>query len=301
VWKTEKTLPAVLTRASRVLPLEAADEKGLKVLIDRIEGPPPVTVWSVRDKKMLTFGELTDRLLEADIICVGETHDSELTHRVQLEIIRALYARDERLGVGMEMFQKPFQKHLDRYLSGAIDEPTFLEDTEYRRRWGFEWSLYRPIVLFCRNNHVPLAALNVAEELRNRISKVGVKGLTAEETKQLGDIDYQVKAHRDYWYERLARMHGDTKVPEDRKERGYQVMTTWDGYMANSAAEFQLERKVRRMVVLAGSGHVDRGFGIPERAAKRTGGKVRTVHISVDGKMEKLQADPPADFLLVVR
>ena len=47
--------------------------------------------------------------MEADLVCVGETHDSDLHHRVQLQIIKALFARDERLGVGMEMFQRPFQ------------------------------------------------------------------------------------------------------------------------------------------------------------------------------------------------
>jgi uncharacterized iron-regulated protein len=301
VWKRDGGVLGVLAHDSRVLQLEAPDEKGLTAMLDRIEGPPPVTIYSSKDKKTISFGELVDRLMEADLVCIGENHDSELTHRMQLQLIRAIHARDERLGVGMEMFQKPYQKHLDRYLSGAIDESTFLEDTEYRRRWGFEWSLYQPIVRFCKNNKVPLAALNVAEELRGRISKVGVKALTAEEKKQLGDIDYQVKAHRDYWYERLAKMHGDSKVSEERKERSYEVMTTWDGYMASSAASFQQDRKLRRMVVLAGSGHIDRGFGIPERAARRTGGKASTIHIDVGGKLEKLQADPPADFILVVR
>ena len=55
------------------------------------------------------------------------------------------------------------------------------------------------------------------------------------------------------------------------------------------------------MVVLAGSGHVDRGFGIPLRAAKRTGGKAATITIVVGGDLEKLAAEPTADYVVVVK
>ena len=38
---------------------------------------------------------LIDRLLEADLICVGEQHDSEPCHRVQLQIVKALHAQEK--------------------------------------------------------------------------------------------------------------------------------------------------------------------------------------------------------------
>lgn len=301
VWKSDKGLRLVRLRDRRVLEVTAANEKGLTTLVERMIGPPSVTVWSAKEKKELTFGELIDRLLGADLVCVGETHDSELHHQVQLQIIRSLFARDDRLGVGLEMFQRPYQKHLDRYVTGATSEEAMLEDTEYHSRWGFEWSLYKPILDFCKRNSVPVAALNAPRELTQKISKVGVADLSDDEKKQLGDVDFQVKGHRAYWFERLAKMHGDTKVPEDRKERSYQVMTVWDGYMANSAARFQKERGLRRLVILAGSGHIDRGFGIPERAAKQTGGKAVTVHIATKGDRKDPEKEAPADFVVVIR
>src|SRR5262249_8516397 len=155
---------------------------------------------------------------------------------------------------GMEMFQKPYQGPLDRYLGGAIDEGELLRVTEYRQRWGFDWALYRPIVEFCRKNGGALAALNVPRELTARVSRVGYDKLTEAEKKQLGPIDFQLKEHRDYWYERLSKMHGQGKASPEQKERGYQVMTLWDDFMAASAASFQQERRLRRLVVLAGSG-----------------------------------------------
>jgi uncharacterized iron-regulated protein len=291
---------AVVRRDHRVLSYQAPNAQALSALRERTEGPLELIIIG-RDRKVLTFGEFTDRLLDADLICIGETHDSDLHHRVQLQIIKSLAARDDRLGVGMEMFQKPFQPALDDYLTGKGTEADFLKATEYQTRWGFEWQLYRPIVEYCRVNHLPVAALNARKELTTRIRTVGVAGLNAEEKKELGDVDYQVKAHRDYWFDRLAQMHGQSNMPADQKERSYQVMTTWDGYMAASAADFLRERNLRRLVVLAGSGHVENGFGIPDRAARRADAKALTVRVEAGGDIDKLIREPTTDFLIVIR
>ena len=76
-------------------------------------------------------------------------------------------------------------------------------------------------------------------------------------------------------------------------------MTAWDDFMADSAARFQQERKLRRLVVLAGIGHIERGFGIPDRTVKRTGGKAATIRIVFESDKEKLEST--TDFIIVVR
>jgi uncharacterized iron-regulated protein len=297
----DETIHGVFLRGQRVVSAVANGPMDLTALIDRLEGPPQLAVFAAADKRNISFGEMTERLLKADLICIGETHDAELHHRVQLQIIKALFAYDERLGVGMEMFQRPYQKEIDRYIRGDSGEEEFLKSTEYKQRWGFDWALYKPIVDFCRHNKVPLAGLNVPKELTSRISKVAFAGLTDEEKKQLGPIDYQHKEHRDYWYERLSTLHGQSKSPPEQKERSYQVMATWDDYMAESAARFQKEHLLRRFVVLAGSGHVDRGFGIPQRAGKKTGGKTATIHIEYEGAGDSTISNPVTDYVVVIK
>ena len=219
-WKKKNgSVVAIRSNGPRMLVIDAKDEANYQALHERLFGPLLLTVYDTKEKKQITFGELIDRLMHFDLVCIGETHDSDYHHRVQLQVIKALYARDERLGVGMEMFQRPFQEHLDRYGRGELIDEELLQQTEYRQRWGYDWSLYRAIVSFCRANGIPIAALNAPKELTQKISKGGHASLTDDEKKQLGPIDFQVKVHRDYWFERLAAMHGNTKVPEDRKER----------------------------------------------------------------------------------
>jgi uncharacterized iron-regulated protein len=302
VWHDKSgAIVSVQARGDRVFALEAPSAAAYKALREAAEGPPALVIYAAKRERPIRFGALIDRLLEADLVCIGERHDSDLDHRVQQQIIKALFARDERLGVGLEMFQRPFQDAVDRYCGGALGEEEFLKATEYRQRWGFAWALYRPLADFCRRNGVPLAALNAPKELTARISKVGYAALTEEEKQQLGPIDFQVAQHRDYWYERLAALHGQKDAPAEQKERSYQVMTTWDDYMAASAARFQQDRQLRRLVVLAGSGHIERGFGIPARASKRTGGKALTIAIQVGGSAAEFQREPLTDFLVIVK
>lgn len=96
-------------------------------------------------------------------------------------------------------------------------------------------------------------------------------------------------------------MHGKSKAKPEVKERSYQVMTVWDGFMANSAVHFLKERRLRRMVLLAGSGHIDRWFGIPDRVHKQTGGKVLTIRVELKEENKKPPEEKVADYLIRVR
>ncbi len=79
------------------------------------------------------------------------------------------------------------------------------------------------------------------------------------------------------------------------------MVTVWDEYTPASAARFQMDRHLRRMVVLAGSSHIERVFGIPARAAKRTESKAVTVGIVVGAKPVKVAMDPLTDSVIVVK
>jgi uncharacterized iron-regulated protein len=265
--------------------------------------PVPLNITKVVAKstnKTLTYGEFVDELSRVDMVFVGEQHDSVLHHQMQLQIIKSLYAVDENLGVGMEMFQRPFQSAVDRYFAGQISEAEFLKETEYAKRWGYDWQLYRAIVEYARRNDIPLAALNAPAELTKRVKEVGYDNLTDAERKELGPVDFNLKAHRDFWLELLSVMHGTHKATPEQKERSYQVMAIWDDYMAQSAANFKADRKIKRMVILAGGGHVDGGFGIPDRAAKYASATKATVRIVTGSETDD---DPDAlatDYVIYI-
>src|SRR5262245_42983086 len=69
--------------------------------------------------KLLSAEELFDALGRADAVCIGEQHDDPHHHYAELVVIQKLaeraLGRGRELGLGLEMFEQPFQQVLDRY------------------------------------------------------------------------------------------------------------------------------------------------------------------------------------------
>jgi uncharacterized iron-regulated protein len=104
---------------------------------------------SPQTQQNYTAPEVLQELVRVNVIYLGETHDSPEDHQAQLEIIQELYRRNRKIAIAMEMFQRPYQGVLDRYLAGKITETQLIEQSEYEKRWGFSWEYYAPNPGFC--------------------------------------------------------------------------------------------------------------------------------------------------------
>ena len=201
------------------------------------------------------------------IVYIGEYHDQHAHHAVQLEMIKSLYQQDRKLAIGMEMFQRPFQKVLDDYVAGVIDERAFLKGTEYFKRWVFDYNLYKPILDFAREKRIPVIALNQRKEITEKVSKSGLDALTDEERKDLPQqMDFSDTPYR----ERLKAVFDQHKGSAERNfDFFYQAQVLWDETMALSLDEFIRKNPDHRVTVIAGGGHLAYGSGIPKRAFRR--------------------------------
>ncbi len=213
--------------------------------------------------------EVIRQVADKKIIYVGETHDRYSHHLVQLEIIQMLHGMGKKVVIGMEMFQRPFQRALDDYLSGRIEERTFLKNSEYFKRWNFDYNLYRPILQFARAEKIPVVALNIQREITERVGKTGVDSLSEEEKKRVpSQMDFSDRAYR----ERLEKVFREHPSFEAKNfDFFHQAQILWDETMAESIDLFLKQNPDAQMVVLAGSGHLVHGSGIPQRAARRNG------------------------------
>ena len=223
------------------------------------------------------------------VVLVGETHDRYDNHLMQLEIIRRLHAVHPRLAIGMEIFQQPFQGVLDDYIAGRLDEKQLLRATEYYRRWRFDFRLYAPILAYAREHHLPVVALNPPVELTGKVGREGIAGLTAEERSQLpAEIDRSDAAYE-------ARLREVYELHPGMDGRGFgnfiDVQLLWDEGMAERAAGYLGDHPDYVMVVLAGSGHLAYGSGIPQRLTRRLNVESAIVLNDWDGTLEPGLAD----------
>jgi uncharacterized iron-regulated protein len=227
-------------------------------------------------------GALLDELADSRVIMVGETHDRYDHHLNQLAIIRGLHQRGVPVAIGMESFQRPFQRHLDDFSAGRITEAELLERTEWDQRWRFDIRLYRDILAYARRHGLPLVALNASTETVSAVSKGGLAAL-APETRALFPprIELASGAYRRQ-LEQVFSMHGP--MPEARLARFLEVQYVWDQTMARTAGDYLTANPDRTLVLLAGSGHLLHDDAIPARL-RRVHPATQTVLVTETGWM----------------
>ena len=228
-------------------------------------------------------------LIDKRVVLVGETHDRYDSHLMELEIIRRLHTAHPRLAIGMEMFQQPFQGVLDDYIAGRLNETQMLRGTEYYRRWRFDFRLYAAILEYAREHKLPVVALNLPSELTRKVGRVGIAGLTEAERRQLpAEIDWPDAAYE-------ARLRAVYELHPRGGRQGFEhfveVQLLWDEGMAARAAQYLRGHPDVTMVLLAGSGHLAYGSGIPRRLTRRLKLTSAVVLTDWEGTLEPGLAD----------
>jgi len=245
-------------------------------------------------KTTLALDKLATQLANKRVVFIGETHDRYDHHLNQLEIIQRLHQLDPNLAIGVEYFQRPFQPQVDDYIAGRTTEQEFLRATGYYQSWGFDYRLYAPIFRFARDQQIPVLALNIPSHLASEIAKVGIAGLSAQ---QRATLPREIGAADETYKSRLREaFEGHKSGSPDAFDHFVEAELAWDEGMADNAASYLTANPSRRLVILAGSGHVVFGAGIPKRLQRRVN---MTYAIVLNGG-DEVESDM-ADYLLVSR
>ena len=264
-------------------------------------------------------------------VCVGEGHTNVHDHWAQLQILDRLTAHNRDAGIstglGFEMFQRPVQGVLDDYVKGGIDEATMLTRTGWKKRWGYDYDLYKPMVDLARVRGADLLALNTAKELIKQVSKQGLEAMAEIDRAKLPELDLDNARHRAWFTGLMAKMGGAAghsaggmgkkKMPppaseEDkaaakaearaRAERIYTAQVVWDETMADSAAKWLAAGTSRQVIILAGSGHCH-DSGIVARLKRRGIERAVSVRPIVDdgeGNIAEILTEARNDYVFVM-
>jgi len=255
------------------------------------ESPAPETIISGKTGQPVSFDAMLADLLTAAVVYVGEKHTAAGHHAVQLRVIQALHRQSPRLAVAMEMFDRSYQPVLDRWSAGQLDEDGFLRRTHWYANWRFDYALYRDILEYIRSHQVRLAALNLPFNIPPKIRVGGIEHLSPYEKGFLpAQIDTTFAAHREF-AQKIFSMH-DFRTGA-KFDDFYLAQCVWEEVMAESVVEIT---GADHVVVLAGNGHIQYRYGIPERAFKRNGLPYRTIYQASPGE----EVDPSiADYIFV--
>lgn len=215
----------------------------------------------------VTHETVIDHALRAQVIYVGETHDNPASHRIQEDILRALATSNpDKIALGMEMFTPSQQPVLDQWSAGELSEKEFLRQVDWYSTWKIDFALYRDLLLFCRDQGIKILALNAEAATRQLLSRTAIEELTLEDQARLPEMDFDDPHYRAMISAFMSGHplgHGTT--------RGFErVQTLWDETMAANLADYlSTWDSTHQVMVVAGSNHIQYGFGIPRRLFRR--------------------------------
>lgn len=257
------------------------------------DAPSVIDLPVVKLDQSSPLSNIMKQLDGARIVLVGETHTRYDHHLVQLEILKHLYQKSPDLALGVEWFQQPFQQYLDEYIAGDISEKEMLHLTEYFTRWKYNYRLYQPIMQYARENKIQVIALNAPRELISALATSEIESLPEGLKSQLpksydwSDEEYEKRLHE------IFEFHPEY---QGKFENFLRSQLTWDESMAERAVQYLRENPDSRMLVLAGSGHIMFGSGIPNRIKRRIDADQFSILVSEDSLPA---SDDIADFLVL--
>jgi uncharacterized iron-regulated protein len=188
-------------------------------------------------------------------VLLGERHDIAEIHRWQLHTANYLHAFRPKMLMGFEMFPVRLQPVLDKWTAGELGTEEFLKESQWEKVWGFPPEIYLPLFHFCRQNAVPMIALNCYRELVTRVGKEGWENVPESERDGLTPSAPALCGHKKY----LAKLMG--REPEERFIRAQQ---TWDrAFACNIKKALDKYGRDHLMIGIIGKGHLEYGYGTP--------------------------------------
>lgn len=253
--------------------------------------PPPGSFLSATAEP-LPDAEIVRLSRRADFILMGESHTNPCDHAVQTRLIEALAQSGQRFSIGLEMLPVTSQPVLDRFNARRITAEDLGEEVDWEKLWGYSYALYKPIFELAEKFDLPVVGLNIPRQTLVTFRDKGNEALSEADRNALprriipaspaqkAALAIQVGLHQSMRTastpetESKDTPSADTRTPEtmpskppsmnDMAEKFYLVQALWDSMMAEQALAWK-ERLTRPMLILAGSGHVEHGWGIEYR------------------------------------
>ena len=234
----------------------------------------------------VSHAEMMKDLEDCRVLYIGENHTDPLHHRIQLQILRDLTARQDT-AVGMEMIDHAYQPVLDKWSLGELNEQELLEKIHWYANWRYDFDLYRDIFEIIREKHLPLIGLNLPFHIPPKIAVGGTGNLLPEDAAHLPQtLTLTDPDHRAY-IENIFNIH--QFKGRENFDYFYEAQCAWEDAMAEAIAG---HLDARKLIVLAGNGHIIKKFGLPNRAFSRARVPFKTLYlVPVGGRVELSYGD----------
>lgn len=256
--------------------------------------PHPVEgVMRLTDRQVIDLEQMLAESATARYFFLAENHDDAGHHAAQLAIIKGLQKRGLRLAIGLEMFTMESQRKLDQWVSGKLPLQEFKE--LYSRNWTLPWHFYEEILLYARDNRIPLIGLNLPSGISRKVARQGFAALTPEERRQLPS---GVTCNVGPAYMAFIRQAYANHAIQDKAFTYFcEAQMLWNRNMGRQLAEFSARNPRHTVVALLGIGHALKK-GVPDEITPQAD-RYRVILPEFSGLNRNNLNSQEADYLLL--
>jgi uncharacterized iron-regulated protein len=209
-----------------------------------------------------------DRLNQARVIYIGETHTSDTDHAYQFDVLKGLKSRGTDLAIGWEMFDVTQQPLLDQWNARQISTEALLDKTNWNHSWGSQSVMYETMLRWSQSESIPSVALNAPRTLSRKLATS--QPLTSEERAMTPTGFRPLPGGLEHFTEQMGRHPHAGSVNMDDL---YKAQLLWEQTMASRIVDYLDKHPSSKIIVLTGRGHLEGGFGIPAFVRQKSSAK----------------------------
>lgn len=216
----------------------------------------------------LSISEIEAMARKADYLLIGEGHKMICDHEIQAFMVDLLSRNGRKVSIGLEMVDTTYQDVLNRFNLGQVSLDEVASELNWADEWRYDFSMFKPVFRLARERRLTIAGLNFPFELVSKVRDKGLEGLSPEDRALLpAKVQMASKEQQKALLEVIA-MH-DNRDPDnlEQVEKFVLVQSLWDTAMAEQAVKLRRQADAP-VVILAGAGHVENGWGISRRLEK---------------------------------
>ncbi len=232
-------------------------------------------IWSVKEQQFISQDTLNKRILENNIILLGETHDNARHHQLQAEVIAFLTKNKQSPAVAFEMLNQDQQATINDFQQShyhstekntAEKTALFAQQINWEKSGWPEWQYYQPIFYNAIDQQLPIIAANLDTKTIRKVIKEGDRVLAQNYQALLEKHQYDEALKKELEQEIFAA-HCDM-LPEKMLAPMLRGQQTRDLAMLQSILkavpkDLNKDDPQQVLALIAGSGHTRTDYGVP--------------------------------------
>jgi len=234
--------------------------------------PSKENIFSLKQGTHINLNKLVKETEKYPIIFVGDSHDTEKTHKFFNSFLQKLVKKGYKIHLANEWFTPEHNKLLKLYTDKKITSNQLAKRREWKKFTSYRWDLVESLYETVKKSGGKLYGVNISKKDRKKISLKLFDKMSKKERDFYGHLDLDVTAHKDLvmpFFDHCKHMPKRSNEP--CKDRMYRVQVAWDTYMAEESAKIAkrvIKTKKDKLIVFAGAMHMEYGLGIPLRFSR---------------------------------